>query len=107
MELQQFVHFRAGQARDPRDAVADFDDPSHLLGPDGRVKLGDVLAQRVGNLGGTNGELCHHSFLFLVVSIYCGFVKPLGGHGVVQRTQATAGRGVEAQIADFDQYPAQ
>ena len=85
-ELEQLVHLGRGQTRDARDAVADLDDAADLLGADGRVVLGDVLAQGVSDLVGTNGELSHHSFLFLVVSIQSGFVE------VTRRRRRRAGR---------------
>ena len=68
-KLEQFVHSRRGQSRHARDAVTDLHDASHLLGLDGRIEVGHILAQRFGNLGSANGELSHHSFPFLVISI--------------------------------------
>ena len=67
-ELEKLVHLRRGQPRHARDAVADFDDAPDLLGRDGRIEVGDVLAQCLSDLAGANGELSHHIFLFLVVS---------------------------------------
>ena len=107
LELEELVDLRRGQTRDPRDSVPDLHDASHLLGADRRIELGHVLAQRVGDFGGTNGELSHHSFLYLVVSIQSGFVQPSGGDGVAQRAEASAGGGVEAKIADLDQEATQ
>ena len=42
LELEQLVDRRAGQARDPGDAVAHLDDPADLLGADLRGVLVDV-----------------------------------------------------------------
>ncbi len=70
LELEQLVDLGRRQTGDARDAVADLDHPTDLLGTDGRVELGHVLAQRLGDLVGADGELCHHRFLFLVISIH-------------------------------------
>jgi hypothetical protein len=107
LELEQLVHLGPGQARDARDAVADLDDPTDLLGADGRVELGHVLAQGLGDLVGANGELCHHRFLFLVISIQRRFVQVARRDGVAQRAEARARRRVQSQVADLDEDPAQ
>ena len=80
-----------GQTRDARDAVADLDDAADLLGADVGVVLGHVLAQRLGDLAGADRELGHHRFLFLVVSIQCGFVRSARRDSLTQRTRGVRG----------------
>ena len=98
----------AGQSRDAGDAVADLDDAPDLLGAHRGVVVRDVLAQRLGDLAGTNRELCHHSFLFLVVSIHVAdsYSWP-DATALAQRAEAPARGGVQAQVADLDQHAAE
>jgi hypothetical protein len=58
-KLEQLVHRRTGQARDPSNAVADFDDAADLLGPDRRGVVGHVALQRGGDLAGVDRQFCH------------------------------------------------
>ena len=102
-ELEQFVHLRLGQTRHARDPVTDLHDTPDLLGRDGGVEVGHVLTQCLSDLAGANGELRHHVFLFLIVSLESGFEVSTGRDRVVQRAQSTFGGGVESKVADLDE----
>ena len=56
LELEQLVDRGVGQPRDARDAVADLQHATDLLGLDRRVEALDVLAQDRRDVGRVDGE---------------------------------------------------
>ena len=107
-ELEQLVDLGRRETGDARDAVADLDDATDLLGADGRIELRHVLAQGLGDLVGADGELCHHRFLFLShFDLKTSLIQVTRRDGVAKFTQARAGRRVQSKVTDLDEDSAE
>ena len=116
LELEQFVHRGAGQARHAGDAVTDLDDPADLLGPDHRRVLIHVLLQRRRDLTGVDRQFCHQpapSVCLVVPLVRAPRVwKPLSSHPAGQQVlpqgiDPAPGAGVHLQVADLNDGPAE
>ena len=77
--------------------------------PTSGVVLVDVLAQGLGDLLGGDRQLGHQpaSFCLVVVDSRCDSYRWLGETVSRSALEATAGRGVDAQVADLDQHAAE
>ncbi len=64
-----------GRPGDPGDAVADLDDPAHLLGDDRRRVVGDVAGECRLDLVCAYDQLCHQSAPISLVRPHCDIVR--------------------------------